>query len=69
MNLRRKRRRICTRRGESAGSLAKPYGPTHGIGELRPIEVGFLVITPKGVLEDFAPGLPLAEKTDTSLNL
>lgn len=49
--------------GESAGSLAKPYGPTPGVGEIRPIEDGFLVLTPKGVLEDFAPDLPLAEKT------
>ena len=49
--------------GESAGSLGKPYGQTPGVGELRPIEDGFLVLTPKGVLEDFAPDLPLAEKT------
>src|SRR6202142_3071890 len=50
--------------GESAGSLAKPYGPTPGGAEIRPIEDGFLVITPKGILEDFAQDLPLAEKTD-----
>lgn len=50
--------------GESAGSLGKPYGPTPGITELRPIADGFLVITPKGVLEDFAQDLPLAEKTE-----
>jgi pimeloyl-ACP methyl ester carboxylesterase len=49
--------------GESSGSLAKPYGLTPGVGELRPIEDGFLVITPKGILEDFGPDLPLAEKT------
>ena len=49
--------------GESAGSLGKPYGPTPGVGELRPIEDGFLVLTPKGVLEDFAPDLPLSERT------
>ena len=34
--------------GESAGSLGKPYGPTPGVSELRPIEDGFLVLTPKG---------------------
>ncbi len=49
--------------GESAGSLGKPYGATPGVGELRPIEDGFLVLTPKGVLEDFAPDLPLSERT------
>ena len=49
--------------GESSGGLAKPYGPTPGIGELRPIEGGFLVVTPKGILEDFGPDLPVAEKT------
>jgi pimeloyl-ACP methyl ester carboxylesterase len=49
--------------GESAGSLAKPYGLTPGAGEIRPIEDGYLVITPKGILEDFAPDLPLVEKT------
>lgn len=48
--------------GESSGGLAKPYGPTPGISELRPIEGGFLVITPKGILEDFGPDLPLPEK-------
>jgi pimeloyl-ACP methyl ester carboxylesterase len=50
--------------GESSGSLAKPYGPTPGGAEIRPIEDGFLVITPKGILEDFAQDLPLAEKTN-----
>jgi len=50
--------------GESAGSLAKPYGPTPGGAEIRPIADGFLVITPKGILEDFAQDLPLSEKTD-----
>jgi pimeloyl-ACP methyl ester carboxylesterase len=50
--------------GESSGSLAKPYGPTPGGAEIRPIEDGFLVVTPKGILEDFAQDLPLAEKTD-----
>jgi pimeloyl-ACP methyl ester carboxylesterase len=49
--------------GESAGSQGKPYGPTPGVSELRPIEDGFLVLTPKGVLEDFAPDVPLAERT------
>jgi pimeloyl-ACP methyl ester carboxylesterase len=49
--------------GESAGSLAKPYGPTPGGSEIRPIEDGFLVLTPKGVREDFAQDLAPEEKT------
>ncbi len=49
--------------GESAASMGKPYGPTPGITELRPIEDGFLVLTPKGVLEDFAPDVPAREQT------
>ncbi|RRA48819.1 alpha/beta fold hydrolase [Acidipila sp. EB88] len=48
--------------GESSGSLGKSYGPTPGVSELRPIEDGFLVLTPTGVLEDFAQDLPEAEK-------
>jgi pimeloyl-ACP methyl ester carboxylesterase len=49
-------------KGESAGSLGKPYGATPGVTELRPIGDGFLVLTPKGVTEDFAPDLPIAER-------
>ena len=48
--------------GESAGSLGKPYGPTPGVGELRPLADGYLVLTPKGIREDFAPDLSSAEK-------
>ena len=49
-------------KGESAGSLGKPYGATPGVTELRPLGDGFLVLTPKGVIEDFAPDLPIAER-------
>ena len=49
-------------KGESSGSLGKPYGSTPGVTELRPLGDGFLVLTPKGVLEDFAPDLPIAER-------
>jgi pimeloyl-ACP methyl ester carboxylesterase len=49
-------------KGESAGSLGKPYGATPGVTELRPLADGFLVLTSKGVIEDFAPDLPLAER-------
>jgi pimeloyl-ACP methyl ester carboxylesterase len=48
--------------GESSGSLGKPYGPTPGVTELRPLADGFLVLTPKGVQEDFAADLGSAEK-------
>ena len=50
-------------RGESAGSLGKPYGATPGVGELRPLSDGFLVLTEKGILEDFAPDVALADRT------
>ena len=49
--------------GESAGSLGKPYGVTPGVGELRPLSDGFLVLTAKGILEDFAPDVALADRT------
>ena len=48
--------------GESAASMAKPYGATPGVGELRPIEDGFLVLTQKGIQEDFAPDLTSEEQ-------
>lgn len=49
-------------KGESAGSQGQPYGPTPGVGELRPLADGFLVLTPKGIEEDFAPDLSPAER-------
>ncbi len=49
-------------KGESAASMGKPYGRTPGVGELRPIEDGFLVLTEKGVVEDFASDLTSQEK-------
>jgi pimeloyl-ACP methyl ester carboxylesterase len=48
--------------GESLGSLSKPYGPTPLGGELRPVEGGFLVLTKKGVDEDFAQDLSPEDK-------
>jgi pimeloyl-ACP methyl ester carboxylesterase len=48
--------------GESAASQGKPYGPTPGLAELRPIGDGFLVLTQKGIQEDFAPDLTTEEK-------
>lgn len=48
--------------GESAASEGKPYGPTPGLAEVQPIEDGFLVLTPKGIQEDFAPDLTPQEQ-------
>ncbi len=48
--------------GESAGSISKPYPPTPIGAELRPDAQGFLLITPKGVAEDFAQDLSDREK-------
>ena len=48
--------------GESALSQGKQFDATPGGGEIRPIEDGFLVLTPKGVEEDFAPDLSPAER-------
>jgi pimeloyl-ACP methyl ester carboxylesterase len=48
--------------GQSAGAQGQPYGPTPGIAELRPLADGFLVLTPKGVSEDFAQDLTPKEK-------
>jgi pimeloyl-ACP methyl ester carboxylesterase len=48
--------------GESAASQGKPYGSTPGLAELRPIGDGFLVLTQKGIQEDFAPDLTTEEQ-------
>ena len=48
--------------GESSGALAKPYGPTPGVTELRPLADGFLVLSDKGVQDDFAQDLTDAER-------
>ena len=48
--------------GESSGALAKPYGATPGVTELRPLADGFLVLSDKGVEEDFAQDVPDEER-------
>jgi len=48
--------------GESAGSISKPYPATPLFAELRPDAQGFLLITPKGIEEDFAQDLTEPEK-------
>jgi pimeloyl-ACP methyl ester carboxylesterase len=50
--------------GETLSGLAKPYGATPAFGEIKPIDDGFLLLTQKGVSEDFAPDLtPEEQKT------
>jgi pimeloyl-ACP methyl ester carboxylesterase len=48
--------------GETLAGLAQPYGATPAFGEIKPIEDGFLLLTSKGVSEDFAQDLAPAEK-------
>ncbi|HEY6376306.1 MAG TPA: alpha/beta hydrolase [Edaphobacter sp.] len=48
--------------GETLAGLAQPYGPTPLFGEVKPIEDGFPLPTPKGVMEDFAQDLSHAEQ-------
>lgn len=50
-------------KGETLAGLANPYGATPAFAEIHPIEDGFLLLTPKGVMEDFAQDLPLEERT------
>jgi pimeloyl-ACP methyl ester carboxylesterase len=49
--------------GEAVGDLGKEFPPAPGGAELRPDAGGFLTMTTKGVLEDFAQDLPIAERT------
>src|SRR5260221_10086235 len=48
--------------GEAVGDLGKDFPPAPGGAELRPDAGGFLTMTTKGVLENFAQDLPLAER-------
>ena len=48
--------------GETLAGLAKPYGATPAFAEIKPIDDGFLLLTPKGVAEDFAQDLSQEEK-------
>jgi pimeloyl-ACP methyl ester carboxylesterase len=47
--------------GETLASMAEPFGATPLLGELRPIEDGYLWLTSKGVKEDFAQDLASEE--------
>src|SRR2546427_5850184 len=48
--------------GEAVGELGKEFPPAPGGADLRPDAGGFLTMTTKGVLENFAQDLPLAER-------
>ncbi|MGO9324167.1 MAG: alpha/beta hydrolase [Terracidiphilus sp.] len=48
--------------GESVGTTAKDFAPAPVGSEVKPIEDGFLVLTRKGVTEDFAQDLTAGER-------
>src|ERR1700729_2517282 len=49
--------------GETLGGLAQPYGATPVFSEVKTIADGFLLLTEKGVSEDFAQDLSADEKS------
>jgi pimeloyl-ACP methyl ester carboxylesterase len=49
--------------GETLGGLAQNFPPSPLFSELQPLEDGYLLLTPKGVREDFAQDLSPAEKS------
>lgn len=49
--------------GETLGGMAQGFPAPPAFSELRPIEDGYLLLTPKGVEEDFAQDLSPAEKS------
>jgi pimeloyl-ACP methyl ester carboxylesterase len=48
--------------GQALGDLGKDFPPAPGGAELRPDAGGFLTMTIKGVMENFAPDLPVAQR-------
>jgi pimeloyl-ACP methyl ester carboxylesterase len=48
--------------GEAVEELGKEFPPAPGGAELRPDSSGYLTMTTKGVLENFAQDLPMAER-------
>jgi pimeloyl-ACP methyl ester carboxylesterase len=48
--------------GEAVGDLGKDFPPPPGAAELRAAADGYLTMTTKGVMEDFAPDLPVAQR-------
>jgi pimeloyl-ACP methyl ester carboxylesterase len=49
--------------GETLGGMGQPFGATPLFSEVRPIEDGYLLLTPKGIAEDFAQDLSAEEKS------
>jgi pimeloyl-ACP methyl ester carboxylesterase len=49
--------------GETLAGMGQPYGATPGLAELRPIADGYLILTAKGVSDDFAQDLSAEEKS------
>ena len=49
--------------GETLTSVTAPFPATPALGEVNPIADGFLLLTEKGILEDFAQDLPVEEKS------
>jgi len=48
--------------GVPVGELGKDFPPPPGLAEARPDVAGYLTLTTKGVMEFFAPDLPLAQR-------
>jgi pimeloyl-ACP methyl ester carboxylesterase len=48
--------------GETLATTAQDFSPTPAVTELQPIEDGFLLLTSKGIIEDFAQDLSETEK-------
>jgi pimeloyl-ACP methyl ester carboxylesterase len=48
--------------GVPVGELGKDFPPPPGAAEIRPDAEGYLTLTTKGVMEFFAPDLPLAQR-------
>ena len=48
--------------GQSATDALRGYPPTPGLAEQKPDASGYLTITRKGVMEDFVPDIPVAER-------
>jgi pimeloyl-ACP methyl ester carboxylesterase len=49
-------------KGETLGGMAEHYGPTPALSNIQPIEDGFLLLTARGVREDFAQDLSTEEQ-------
>jgi pimeloyl-ACP methyl ester carboxylesterase len=48
--------------GVPVGDLGKDFPPPPGAAELRPDAQGYLTVTTKGVMEDFAPDLSVSQR-------